>query len=238
MSKDGSSIVAIPAKARRVTIPDGMTVNANTFYAYPDLSEIVVSDTNPNYVFQGGLLLSKDGTSIVAIPKGATSITIPDFVTSIDSYFLAGCHSLAELTIPTNVAYISTDAFNDCPSLNRINLAAGSPVVFTDDYFTGTSGCEINVTGSTSNTLSTLEVLNITSGTNPNTGEPITLDFQSIWNGSAFVLCNNSDSYDYWQQWWNREDGWRLYSFLFGDGYYYSDAVSRMGKSSFKSIFR
>ena len=230
MSKDGSSIVAIPAKARRVTIPDGMTVNANTFYAYPDLSEIVVSDTNPNYVFQGGLLLSKDGTSIVAIPKGATSITIPDFVTSIDSYFLAGCHSLAELTIPTNVAYISTDAFNDCPSLNRINLAAGSPVVFTDDYFTGTSGCEINVTGSTSNTLSTLEVLNITSGTNPNTGEPITLDFQSIWNGSAFVLCNNSDSYDYWQQWWNREDGWRIYEFLFsGQGYYYdSDPYDRL----------
>ena len=88
MSKDGSSIMAIPARARRVTIPDGMTVNASTFNAYSELASIVVSDANPNYKFQSGLLLSKAGSSIVAIPKGATSITIPGFVTNIDSTLL------------------------------------------------------------------------------------------------------------------------------------------------------
>ena len=227
ISKDDGRVIITPRGITSMEIKEGVEIQTSALDGYANLSNIVVAETDPNYKFEGGILLSKSGNSIVAIPKGATSITIPDFVTTLDGTFLAKCRLLEELSIPTNVTYISTDAFNACPSLRRINLAAGSPIVFTDEYFTSNIGLEINVTGATSKTLPTPEVVNITGATNPNTGEPMVLNFESIWNGSDFVLSDVCDPYGTWHDWSNSEDGWRLYSFLFmQDGYYYSSGES------------
>ena len=59
------------------------------------LTDIAVASGNQSYKFSGGLLLTKDGAQIVAVPKGRTWVSIPDSVTSV-----------------------SPSAFNNCPNLN------------------------------------------------------------------------------------------------------------------------
>ena len=49
------------------------------------------------------------------------SITIPDSVTSIDSYAFSGCSSLKNITIPDSVTYIGAEAFGGCYSLERVH---------------------------------------------------------------------------------------------------------------------
>ena len=65
------------------------------------LTTISVAAGNPYYKVSGGLLLTKDGSEIVAVPKGRTWVDIPDSVTSIPSGIFSDCqHLYAEHSIP------------------------------------------------------------------------------------------------------------------------------------------
>jgi hypothetical protein len=65
------------------------------------LTTISVAAGNPYYKVSGGLLLTKDGSEIVAVPKGRTWVDIPDSVTSIPSGVFSDCqHLYAEHSIP------------------------------------------------------------------------------------------------------------------------------------------
>ena len=85
---DGLTSLSIPASVTRI----GESVFR---YSCPALSEITVAPGNANYKFSGGLLLTKDGTEIVAVPRGRTWVSIPDTVTKI-----------------------GRETFNNCPNLN------------------------------------------------------------------------------------------------------------------------
>ena len=85
---DGLTSISIPASVTRIS--------ESVFrYSCPALSEITIAPGNANYKFSGGLLLTKDGKEIVAVPRGRTWVSIPDTVTEI-----------------------WRETFNNCPSLN------------------------------------------------------------------------------------------------------------------------
>ena len=118
------------------------------------LTTISVAAGNPYYKVSGGLLLTKDGSEIVAVPKGRTWVDIPDSVTSIPSGIFSGCqHLYAEHSIPglrivdgwvvgcdwdyeegprppsilnlTGVCGIADDAFYGCEGLKNVIIGEG-----------------------------------------------------------------------------------------------------------------
>lgn len=68
-----------------------------------------------------GLLIK--GKTIVKCRFGATSVTIPNNVTTIGSSAFSGCSGLTSITIPNSVTSIGSSAFNGCSSLSTIHIS-------------------------------------------------------------------------------------------------------------------
>lgn len=145
-----------------VTVPEGVTnVGYRAFYSCDGLTSVAlprslasigdeafafcggigaftVSDDNPAYKVQDGMLLTKNGGVLlhgadgdVSIPSGVTrisngafascvgltNVTIPTSVTSISSYAFSGCGGLTNVEIPNSVQYIGKGVFQHCRGL-------------------------------------------------------------------------------------------------------------------------
>ncbi|MDR0983451.1 MAG: leucine-rich repeat domain-containing protein, partial [Ruminococcus sp.] len=121
-----------------VTIPDSITgFNGYSFSGCPLLTEINVSENNPNYTSIDGVVYSKDLTEIVAYPcGGGGNFTVPDTVTKIGGSAFNGCKSLTGITIPNSVTEIGAGAFRNCTSLTSINIP-NSVTVINERVFSG-----------------------------------------------------------------------------------------------------
>ena len=128
-----------------ITIPDSVTsIGSYAFYGCSGLTSISVAEENDNYMSRNGMLLTKDGTTLiqgingdVVIPNGVTSIghgsfgdcrgltgvVIPDSVSSIGDAAFDGCSGLTNVTIPGGVTGIGEYAFRDCSGLTNIVVA-------------------------------------------------------------------------------------------------------------------
>ncbi len=146
-----------------VTIPRSvMKVSPDTFYSCTNLEEYIVSDDNPYFKSDSGLLLTKDGTTLIAgvngdvvIPSsvnyvkrgafsgcaGLTNITIPDSVTVLDNTFTY-CTGLKHITIPQGVRSLG-GAFRECISLESVTIP--NSVTNLNSSFVGCTGLR-NVT--------------------------------------------------------------------------------------------
>lgn len=145
-----------------VTVPEGVTnVGYRAFYSCDGLTRVAlprslasigdeafafcggigaftVSDDNPAYKVQDGMLLTKNGGVLlhgadgdVSIPSGVTrisngafascvgltNVTIPTSVTNIGDYAFYGCGGLTNVDVPNSVQYIGKGAFKYCRGL-------------------------------------------------------------------------------------------------------------------------
>jgi len=127
-----------------VIIPASVTyIHAYAFDNCSGLTAITVAEDNPYYKSVNGLLLTKDGKTLVqgvngdvVIPlgvttirdsafygcSGLTSVTISKSVTTIEADGFSGCTSLASIIIPSNVASIGDYAFSDCEALETVEF--------------------------------------------------------------------------------------------------------------------
>ena len=104
-----------------VTIGRGLTsIGYCVFNDCNGLTAFVVHKDNPNYKSDSGLLLTKDGATLVAGVNGA--VTIPDSVTRIWYRAFDGCSGLTSVTIPDSVTSIGEGAFDGCIGLTSITI--------------------------------------------------------------------------------------------------------------------
>ena len=106
-----------------VTIPDSVTsIGYSAFSGCSSLLSFVVSSGNSTYMSEAGLIVTKDGKTLLAVPGGLLSVTIPDSVTSIGSYAFSYCSGLTSVSIPDGVTSIGDYAFSDCSSLTSVTI--------------------------------------------------------------------------------------------------------------------
>ena len=105
-----------------VTIPDSVTRIGDAAFSGSRLSAFEVSAGNQYYKTVSGLLLTKDGKTLVAVPSGLTIVTIPASVTSIGGGAFSGCDCLTSVTIPDSVTSIGESAFFGCDCLTSVTI--------------------------------------------------------------------------------------------------------------------
>ena len=127
-----------------VTIPDGVTcirrlafeyctglknmvlsshvtdIEDGAFFGCSGLESFVVAHGNSAYKSEAGLLLTKDGTTLVCGVNG--DVTIPDGVTHIAASAFRNCRSLTSVKLPSGTTTIGNDAFWCCESLTNIEI--------------------------------------------------------------------------------------------------------------------
>jgi len=104
-----------------VTIPKSVThVGPGAFASCGNLVRFVVAEDSRHYKSVNGLLLTKDGRTLVAVPGGNGEAKIPEGTFEIGDRAFAGCFKLTHLSIPDGVTSIGYKAFTDCSGLTSI----------------------------------------------------------------------------------------------------------------------
>ena len=105
-----------------VELPDNAIISSSTFRGCKNLSKIVLSDTNNNYIVKNGILYNKNITRILCYPAGIkdTEFFVPDTVKTIGDFAFYGTKALESINIPDSVTNIGTDAFGECSGLKEV----------------------------------------------------------------------------------------------------------------------
>lgn len=149
-------------KLKSVRIGSGLAkIGGNCFYGLTSLETFEISNENPNFRTEGGMLLTKDGTTLLQyitakdteliLPEGVTKIgvnacygmpfreiTIPDTVESIGNNAFENCTEIEKAYVPPSVITFGHGVFNGCTSLKTIVIDAQ-----TDEIFSDFNGCDV-----------------------------------------------------------------------------------------------
>ena len=121
-----------------MTIPSSVTsIGERAFEYCTGLSDFIVGENNTTYCSVSGLLLAKDGKTLISGRNG--DVTIPDCVTSIGKCAFKGCSGLMSLTIPDSVTSIEGWAFKGCSGLTSLTIPDGVTSI-GEWAFSGCSG--------------------------------------------------------------------------------------------------
>ena len=97
---------------------------ANAFSGCSNLTEIIVSEENPAYSSQDGILFTKEKDELLCYPAGKSgaAYVIPDSVTTIVGGAFSGAAGLRSVTIPDSVKEIGAEAFENCSGITAISI--------------------------------------------------------------------------------------------------------------------
>ena len=139
-----------------ITVPASVTEIGELAFAAYNMTSINVATDNPNYVSVGGILFSKDTTTLVECPMGKngtitlpqntrhiaadafaycqtlTGLTIPDGLLSIGESAFIYNNRLNNLVIPASVSHIGANLFSGCSALNNLSIEEGNTHYYMD----------------------------------------------------------------------------------------------------------
>ncbi|MBQ3807176.1 MAG: leucine-rich repeat protein, partial [Kiritimatiellae bacterium] len=124
--------------------PDAITIGKNAFSGNKALTSAVIGSTveeigggafagcenlatitiqgNDNYTDLAGLILTKDGTTLVSAYGSNTSATVPAGVTTIAEFAFAGDESVTNAVLPSGVTTIGEAAFSNATQFAAITI--------------------------------------------------------------------------------------------------------------------
>ena len=122
-----------------VTIGSGvMNIKSDAFLRCSEMTAFKVSSGNATYSSTNGLLLTKDGKTLVSVPQGvAGSLTIPDGVTCIGRHAFLACSRLSSVSIPNSVSTIMDYAFEGCDNDSIFDTKTIPNVRIVDGWIVG-----------------------------------------------------------------------------------------------------
>ena len=128
------------SKLISVTIPNSVTsIGSSAFRKCSSLTSINVDAYNSMYSSVDGVLFNKDKTTLIACPGAKQgAYTIPNSVTSIETWAFYGCSSLTSITIGNSVTSIGWYAFYECSSLTSVTIGESVKSI-GDEAFYGCS---------------------------------------------------------------------------------------------------
>ncbi|MDR2090174.1 MAG: leucine-rich repeat protein [Clostridiales bacterium] len=96
----------------------------SAFYNYMNIAKFFVEKENVNYKSQGGVLYSKDGTTLIRFPLGSpvSEFVAPEHVNNIGAYAFQNCRNLNTVRLHNYINTIGDSAFDDCKNLTKILL--------------------------------------------------------------------------------------------------------------------
>ena len=120
----------------------------NAFSGAANLERIDVSSDNVAYQSIDGVLYSKDGKTLVAVPNGRQGVfVVPNSVTEIGTNSFLDCKLLTGVAIPNSVTRIGFRAFNNCKNL--VDLEIPKSVAYIDWYpFEGCDKLDVKIPAS------------------------------------------------------------------------------------------
>ncbi len=122
-NKKKTKLIAVPAGMTSVTLPASVEhISSNAFNRLSKLSSILVASGNTRYSSEDGMLLSKDKTRLIRVPRTATSANIPQTVRHIEYNAFEDCSSLTSITFPDSLRSIYGYAFSGCTSIQSIEI--------------------------------------------------------------------------------------------------------------------
>ncbi len=121
---------------KSVSIPANTAeIGADAFAGCNALTDINVSSSNEVYSSVDGVLLSKDGTSLIKYMYGRTedAYTVPDSVKTICDRAFENCTALAQLTLGASFEAFEGAPFTGCTSLSAFEVSADNTAFIAID---------------------------------------------------------------------------------------------------------
>ncbi|MCD8215833.1 MAG: leucine-rich repeat protein [Clostridiales bacterium] len=108
-----------------VSIPDSVTSITHSFDYCTQLASINVDSENICFKSEDGILFNKAGTTLIRYPEGKNDdeYTIPNEVTSVDSYSFYNCTHLKSVNISDSTVSIGSYAFSQCSKLADVVIS-------------------------------------------------------------------------------------------------------------------
>ncbi len=129
-----------------IEIPASVTSIGNNAFFICGGSGFDVAADNANYSSANGLLLSKDGKTLIAGLTGMEDVIIPDTVETIGSWAFYCCENITSLTIPASVTCIEKGAFLECTNLTEIIFESVPSTIGWSAFALGTSDHPVKCT--------------------------------------------------------------------------------------------
>ena len=119
-----------------LTLPSSLqSIGGGAFTGCTSLRSVIC---NKFYKVIGQMLLSADGTQVIAYWGENSEVTIPEGVQSIGNSAFCDCSSLTSLTLPSSLQSIGDCAFDYCSSLRSLTLPSSLQSIGKEAFY----GCK------------------------------------------------------------------------------------------------
>ena len=120
------------AMTTRIHIPQSLIGRTYSLSSCSALTDITVSEHNPEYSGIDGVLFNKGGTTLLRYPKGRENkdYVVPDGVTLIGGSAFDNCERLGAVTLPMGLQYIGEGAFDGCKNLETVTLSRKARMMY------------------------------------------------------------------------------------------------------------